>query len=181
MYPPGFTPPHAQTVPPPMIPLTRASPSNVQIPPPALYTQTTGPTPTGPTIYSNLGQRTCPSNPNPVETIYVPDLDDPKEQERLRGIQIEDQRKERELYERFEERLKIIEGRSMHAKVDANELSLVPDLVLPAKFRVPEFTKYDGSKCPNAHLTLFYRKMAGYTLNDKVLIYCFQEIWKVLL
>ncbi|XP_039012179.1 uncharacterized protein LOC120141335, partial [Hibiscus syriacus] len=58
---------------------------------------------------------------------------------------------------------------------DAKELSLVPDLVLPPKFKVPDFEKFDGTRCPSAHITMFCRKMTGYIGDDQLLIHCFQE------
>ena len=68
-----------------------------------------------------------------------------------------------------------MEGDDIYGMVDVNRMSLVPDLVLPPKFKMPEFEKYNGTKCPSAHLFMFYRKMAGYTKNEKLLIHCFQE------
>ncbi|XP_038999487.1 uncharacterized protein LOC120125050, partial [Hibiscus syriacus] len=59
--------------------------------------------------------------------------------------------------------------------LDAKELSLVPDLVLPPKFKTPDFEKYDGTQCPSAHITMFCRKMTGYVGDDQLLIHCFQE------
>ncbi|KAA3460665.1 Integrase, catalytic core [Gossypium australe] len=59
--------------------------------------------------------------------------------------------------------------------MNAKELSLVPDLVLPPKFKVPEFEKYNGTNCPEAHITMFYRKMTGHVNNDQLLIHCFQD------
>ena len=64
----------------------------------------------------------------------------------------------------------------MYRMVDAYKISLVPDLVLQLKFKVPTFDKYDGTKCPSAYLYMYYRKMTGYTSNDKLLIHCFQDI-----
>ena len=52
---------------------------------------------------------------------------------------------------------------------------LVPDLIIPAKFKVLEFKKYDGIKCPKIHLVVYCRKMAGYTHNDKLLIYVYED------
>ncbi|KAA3462589.1 hypothetical protein EPI10_029062 [Gossypium australe] len=49
------------------------------------------------------------------------------------------------------------------AKIDAKDLSLVPDLVLPPKFKTLEFEKYNGTSCPEAHITMFYQRMTGYT------------------
>ena len=54
-------------------------------------------------------------------------------------------------------------------------MSLVLDLVLPPKFKVPTFDKYDGTKCPSAHLYMYCRKMIDYTNNDKLLIHYFQD------
>ena len=63
----------------------------------------------------------------------------------------------------------------MYGLMDARTMSLVLDLVLPPKFKVPTFDKYDGTKCPSAHLYMYCRKMTGYTSNDKLLIHCFQD------
>ncbi|EOY20796.1 Uncharacterized protein TCM_012144 [Theobroma cacao] len=53
--------------------------------------------------------------------------------------------------------------------MDATELCLVPDVLIPAKFKVPEFEKYDGTKCPMAHITMYCRKMAAQSHDDKSL------------
>ena len=67
--------------------------------------------------------------------------------------------------------MKAMEGSDVYGLVDAYKMSLVPDLVLPPKFKVPTFEKYDGTKCPSAHLYMYCRKMTGYTSNDKLLIH----------
>ncbi|KAE8671537.1 hypothetical protein F3Y22_tig00111947pilonHSYRG00266 [Hibiscus syriacus] len=48
----------------------------------------------------------------------------------------------------IEDRMKIVQGDYDYYGVDARELSLVPDLVLPPKFKAPEFEKFDGNSCP---------------------------------
>ena len=72
--------------------------------------------------------------------------------------------------ELIKERLKVVKGSDVYELVDAYKMSLVLDLVLPPKFKVPTFDKYDGTKCPSAHLYMYCRKMTGYTSNDKLLI-----------
>ena len=112
-----------------------------------------------------------------AEPITVLDLDDPKEQEKLKresSEQFESNEAQRK-FELIEERLKAVEGSDVYGLVDARTMSLVPDLVLPPKFKVPTFDKYDGTKCPSAHLYMYCRKMTGYTSNDKLLIHCFQD------
>ena len=68
-----------------------------------------------------------------------------------------------------------MEGSDGYGMVDASKMSLVPDLVLPPKFKVPTFDKYDDAKYPSTHLYMYFRKMMGYTNNDKLLIHCFQD------
>ncbi|KAK5812008.1 hypothetical protein PVK06_027402 [Gossypium arboreum] len=54
-----------------------------------------------------------------------------------------------------------MESIDIHHGIDAKDLSLVPDLVLPYKFKMPEFEKYNGTSCREAHITIFYRRMTG--------------------
>ena len=69
----------------------------------------------------------------------------------------------------------MVEGSDAYGLVDASKMSLVPDLILPPKFKVPTFDKYDGTKCPSAHLYMSCQKMTSHTNNDKLLIHCFQD------
>ena len=71
--------------------------------------------------------------------------------------------------------MKVIEGLNVLKGMGATELTLVLDLVLPPKFKTPKFEKFNGGTCPMGHLTMYYRKMTGYTNNDKLLIHCFQD------
>ena len=117
------------------------------------------------------------SGANKADPIMVSNLDDPKEHEKLRresSKQSENNEAQRKL-ELIEERLKAMEGSDVYGIVDARTMSMVPDLVLPPKFKVPTFDKYDSTKCPSAHLYMYCRKMTGYTNNDKLLIHCFQD------
>ena len=75
----------------------------------------------------------------------------------------------------MEEKFKEMESTDYRGGIDAKELSLVPDLVFPSKFKIPEFEKYNGTSCPEAHITMFCRRMAGHVKNDQLLIHCFQE------
>ena len=68
-----------------------------------------------------------------------------------------------------------MEGIDIYGSLDVTELSLVPSLVIPHKFKTPTFDKYDGTKCPTTHLTMYCRKMSAYIDNDKLLIYYFQD------
>ncbi|XP_052485179.1 uncharacterized protein LOC105797583 [Gossypium raimondii] len=112
------------------------------------------------------------SNPgaNPLDPI-VPDLDNPVEVARLRI----DDNNAQDKYRILEERIKAVEGAEVFSTLSAKELILVPDLVLPPKFKAPDFEKYDGKRCLKAHLIMFCRKMTGYVNDDKLLVHYFQD------
>ncbi|KAG8474314.1 hypothetical protein CXB51_033544 [Gossypium anomalum] len=156
--PPGFTPPYVplQTEAPPRRPSVTVRPQH-------------GPVDAG--VYMNypngsgfnLGDN--PTNP------LVPDPD---------MVEKEDLKAEaaKQLDERcrwLEEKFKTLEGAGNHHGIDAKDISLVPDLVLPHKFKMPDFEKYNGTTCPEAHMTMFCRRMTGYVNNDQLLIHCFQD------
>lgn len=54
-------------------------------------------------------------------------------------------------------------------------MCLVPDVVIPPKFKVSDFEKYKGLNCPRNHLRMFCRKMAAYACDEKRMIHCFQD------
>ena len=128
--------------------------------------------PPPPTQTNEVGQN---SGANAADPITISDLDDPKKQEKIRKElleQSESNETQRKL-ELIEERLRMVKGSDAYSLVDASKMSLVSDLVLPLKFKVPTFDKYDGTKCPSTHLYMYYRKMIGHTSNDKLLIHYF--------
>jgi len=49
----------------------------------------------------------------------------------------------------------MIEGASACEFGDAAGLCLVSDVVIPPKFKVPEFEKYKGATCPKNHLIMY--------------------------
>ena len=75
----------------------------------------------------------------------------------------------------LKERLRAIEGGGNYAFANLKELILVPDVVTPPKFKVPEFDKYKGTTCPKNHLKMHCRKMGVYVKDEKLLIHFFQE------
>ena len=75
----------------------------------------------------------------------------------------------------FDKKLKEIEGVNDFTRVDPRKLSLVPDVIIPPKFKMSKFEKYDGTKCPENHLATYYNKMAGHARNEDLLIYVFYE------
>ena len=52
---------------------------------------------------------------------------------------------------------------------------MVPDVVIPPKFKMSKFEKYDGTKCPENHLATYCNKMAGHTHNEDLLIHVFYD------
>ncbi|XP_073219715.1 uncharacterized protein [Cicer arietinum] len=87
---------------------------------------------------------------------------------------IGDDTQSKEKFHVLEERIKAIEGYNVYG-LEAFDMCLVPDVTIPAKFKVPDFEKYKGNTCPKNHLTMYCRKMASHAHNDKLLIHFFQD------
>jgi hypothetical protein len=75
----------------------------------------------------------------------------------------------------LEERLRAVEGNDWFDPMRAVEVCLVPNIIVPKNFRIPEFVKYTGLECPNTHLRSYCNKMAEVIYDDKLLIYFFQD------
>jgi hypothetical protein len=60
----------------------------------------------------------------------------------------------------LEQRMRAFEGSSLHDQIKAAEMCLVPNMIIPKNFRVPEFIKYIGNQCPITHLKPYYNKIA---------------------
>ncbi|CAL1370875.1 unnamed protein product [Linum trigynum] len=81
----------------------------------------------------------------------------------------------KEKWEYLDERVRAIEGVESYGSTDATQLCLVPDVIIPHKFKMPEFEKYDGTTCPRNHLITYCNKMATHVRDDKLMIHCFQN------
>lgn len=68
--------------------------------------------------------------------------------------------------------MKVIEG-SNDIGLDAAKMCLVPGVVIPAKFKVPDFEKYKGASDPRMHIRAYCRKTVAYSYNDRFLMHFF--------
>ena len=59
--------------------------------------------------------------------------------------------------------------------LDFEDTGMVPGVVIPHKFEVPIFAKYDGVSCPKMHLRSYVRKIQPHTADRKLLVLFFQE------
>jgi hypothetical protein len=75
----------------------------------------------------------------------------------------------------LEARIRAIERVDLYDPVRAIEMCLVPNVVVPKKFRVPEFVKYTGTQCPMTHLKSYCNKMAEVVYDEKLLMHFFQD------
>ena len=82
---------------------------------------------------------------------------------------------EREKFDHLEERLRAIEGGGDYPFVDMAKLCLVPNVIIPPKFKVPNFDKCNETTCPKNHLKMYCRKMGAYAKDEKLLMHFFQE------
>lgn len=52
--------------------------------------------------------------------------------------------------------------------LNAVEMCLVPDVVIPTKFIVPYFEKYKGASDPRTHIWAYYWKMVAYSDDEQL-------------
>ncbi|XP_052877288.1 uncharacterized protein LOC128283916 [Gossypium arboreum] len=156
--PPGFTPLHVPTH-------TEALPRrpSVTIRPQHEPVDTGVPM----NFQTDLGFNVGDNSANPI----IPDLDMVEKKD----LKAEAARQLEERCKWLEEKFKTLESAEGQHGIDAKDLSLVPDLVLPHKFKMSEFEKYNGTTCPKAHITMFCRRTTGYVNNDQLLIHYFQD------
>ncbi|XP_050897702.1 uncharacterized protein LOC127104563 [Lathyrus oleraceus] len=65
----------------------------------------------------------------------------------------------------LEEKFKSLEDHTTPG-LDTVDMCLVTGLVIPQKFKVPDFDNYKGISCPRTHLRAYCRKMAAHISND---------------
>ena len=75
----------------------------------------------------------------------------------------------------LEERLRAVEGLGNYPFSDTADLCLVPNIIIPPKFKVPDFDKYKGTTCPKSHMRMYCRRMGAYSMDEKLLMHFFQD------
>jgi len=75
----------------------------------------------------------------------------------------------------LEQRIRAFEGASIHDHIKAAEMCLVPNMIIPKKFRVPKFIKYIGTQCLVTHLKAYCNKIVEEVFDKKLLIHFFQD------
>ena len=64
--------------------------------------------------------------------------------------------------------------------LDFEELGMVFGVVIPPKFQVPTFSKYDGLSCPKLHLRSYVRKIQPHTADRKLWSISSKKVWLAL-
>ena len=75
----------------------------------------------------------------------------------------------------LEKRLRAVEGLDNYPFSDLADLCLVPDIIIPPKFKVQDFDKYKGTTCPKSHLQMYCRRMGAFSMDGKLLMHFFQD------
>ncbi|KAF8403562.1 hypothetical protein HHK36_011666 [Tetracentron sinense] len=55
----------------------------------------------------------------------------------------------------LQEEMEVVKGSDSFTKIDVAKLCMYPIPDLSPKFKIPDFEKYNGQRCPVAHLTLY--------------------------
>ena len=79
-----------------------------------------------------------------------------------------------EKYKQLDDRLKAVEIQAIPG-LDFDDLGLISGVVIPHKFKIPVFVKYDGVSCPKLHLKLYVHKIQPHTTDKKLRVHFFQE------
>ena len=75
----------------------------------------------------------------------------------------------------LDKKLKEIRDANNLESVDLRELCLVFDLIIPPKFKMPTFEKYDGTKCLENHLAMYCNKIVRHAHDEGLLIHVFYD------
>ncbi|XP_017613920.2 uncharacterized protein LOC108459067 [Gossypium arboreum] len=121
------------------------TPAGIQTPQPRVSINIKSPCQTGTSVPMNFPIGSISNPKDNLANPRVPDFDEAVEVEKARmeiPKQLEDHCKW------LEDKFKALENVNYHGGIDAKDLSLVSDLVLPPKFKMPEFEKYNGTSCP---------------------------------
>jgi hypothetical protein len=73
------------------------------------------------------------------------------------------------------EKIRALESHTTPGTINMTNMGLVEGIVIPQKFKVPTFDKYNGSSCPETHIQAFVRKISAYTMDQKLWMYFFQD------
>ena len=75
-------------------------------------------------------------------------------------------------YKQLEDYLNVMEIQKV-PRLDFEELGLISGVVIPHKFKVPTFAKYDGVSCPKMHLRSYVRKIQPHTADRNQWVHLF--------
>ncbi|GAU51349.1 hypothetical protein TSUD_412970 [Trifolium subterraneum] len=109
---------------------------------------------------------------SPVIHVTLHDNEPIYHAENMRGYSQMDEILEK--FDDMQQEIKALRGKDLFGK-NAHDLCLVPNIQIPAKFKVPDFEKYKGNTCPQSHLVMYARKTSTQTDNDQLLIHYFQD------
>jgi len=77
-------------------------------------------------------------------------------------------------FDAVQKELRTIRGKEVFGQ-NMHDLCLVPNVVIPPKFKAPDFEKYKGDTILENHLIMYAWKMTAYKDNEPLLIHCFQK------
>ena len=78
-----------------------------------------------------------------------------------------------ELMEKMQEQIKAIHGPNLYGSVSIDELCLAVEVLIPKDFKIPDFSKYDGSSNPLFHLKTYCTKMGIWSRDERFLTISF--------
>ena len=77
--------------------------------------------------------------------------------------------------------VKQIQGKDKYGAIDYDDFCLFPDVQIPSKFKMPDFTKYNGSGDPVAHMRMFCNLLGNPTNDPRLAMRMFLIVWRAML
>jgi len=75
----------------------------------------------------------------------------------------------------LKQRMRAFKGTSLHNHIKTTDMCLVPNVIIPINFTVPEFVRYARTQYIVTHLKAYYNKIIEVVNDEKLLINFFQD------
>ena len=121
-------------------------------------------------------QNTVQINIPPQEPVHPPQVAVPQAYDPQAAITRQSTSQTEQL-EYILNKLTILEGNQ--GAIDSAEFCIVTDLEIPKDFKIPDFTKYDGTGDPKVHVYVYTSRMGAHLKNDKLMMHSNCSVWLV--
>ena len=77
--------------------------------------------------------------------------------------------------QKMEDVLRFLSGPNLYTSTSFEDLCFYPDMVMPSKFKLPDFSKYNCTEEPMTHMRLYAGALCGHANPEKLMMHLFQH------